>query len=351
MIEFGGSYFDGRSSRPYYVRVRVEGDGKGSEKTLSISGDSIEESGILLKECRLLPALGKTARSIILPDGSRLDTDEIDEITEVEALIGANRGMRFVVLLESHWRFVLVSFAGLLLATWLFMSYGIPAIAKKVALAIPPGVTETLSLETLEFLDDKLFAETKLSEERVKELQDIFQGLVSGKDAVFNFRLEFRRGNKRSMPNAFALPSGIVIMTDGLINLSESNDELIGILYHEITHVEERHSMRGILQNTGVFFLVSALVGDIASITSVASTIPTVLATTGYSRQFEREADEGAGAYMIKKGLTTKPLRDILIRLTKDDSIDIQGFSLISTHPGTEERVKMLKTLDSAGES
>lgn len=344
MIDFGGSYYDGKTSRPYYVRARVTGE------ILSISGDGIEKPAIPLRACRILPALGEASRSIILPDGGRLDTDEIDEIGEVETALNANRGMRFVVRLESHWRFVLASLAGLIVCVWLFMSYGIPAIAKEVASAIPANLTEELSNETMEFMDENFFTTTALSEERVGELEDIFKGLVSGKDSEFNFRLEFRRGKDSKMANAFALPSGLIVMTDDLIYMSESDDELIGILYHEITHVEMRHSMRSVLQDAGVFLLVSALVGDIASITSVAATLPTVLAKTGYSRDFEREADVGAGAHMIKEGLTTKPLRDILMRLTRDRAT-IHGFSLISTHPGTEERVKTLEALESGGAS
>lgn len=342
MTEFNGSYFDGTTSHAYKVRVIF------SQRALSISGDGIEESGISLKECRIPPALGKTNRSIFLPNGSRLDTDEIDAIAEIEKALGVNLGMRFVTLLESHWRFVIVSLVGLVLCVWLFISYGIPIIAKEAAGAIPASLTEELSMKSLDFMDKNFFVPTALKEERVEELQEIFQGLVSGKPPEFDFRLKFRRGKSGRMANAFALPSGVVVMTDDLVNMAKSNDELIGILYHEISHVEMRHSMRSVLQDAGVFLLLSALVGDVASITSVASTLPTVLAKTGYSRDFEREADVGAGAYLMKDGIGTKPLREILIRLSSDRS-PLADLSFLSTHPGTEERVIELKAMESDG--
>ncbi|MBE9535551.1 MAG: M48 family metallopeptidase [Proteobacteria bacterium] len=338
MIEFRGNYFDGQTSRSYTVTVKLAG------QSLSIRGEGLKDIVVPLVDCEITPALGQTTRSILLPGGARCDTDEFKSVAVLERLLGLNPGMRIVNLLESHWQLVAVCFVGLILCTWLFISHGIPVIAKKAAAAIPPKVTEKISLHTLEFLDKNYLAPTKLSENRARELEETFQMLVAGKGKEFDFRLEFREG-KIIGANAFALPSGLILMTDELVDMSESDAELIGILYHEITHVEKRHGMRSVFQNAGVFLLVSALAGDIASITSVASTLPTVLAQTGYSRNFEREADEAAGLYMMDKGWGTKPLQDILLRLTKRGA-NITGMSLISTHPETDERVHNLKLLE-----
>ncbi|MFQ5586194.1 MAG: M48 family metallopeptidase [Thermodesulfobacteriota bacterium] len=343
MIAFRGSYFDGKSSRAYPVMVKLLGD------TLSVQGEGVKAADVPLKDCEIPPALGQTARAILLPGGARCDTDELEAIAGLERLLGTNPGMRFVNLLEAHWRSVAICFAGLIVCSWLFISHGIPLIAKAAAAAIPPKVTETISLHTLEVLDERYLAPTGLEEERINGLEEIFETLVAGKDRAFNFRLEFRQGRKIIGANAFALPSGLILMTDELVNISESDEELIGILYHEITHVEKRHGMRTVFHDAGVFLLVSALAGDIASITSVASTLPTVLAKTGYSRSFEREADEGAGRYMIEKGWGTKPLEDILLRITGDKG-DFPGRSLISTHPETAERVHNLQAMQSEGE-
>jgi len=64
-----------------------------------------------------------------------------------------------------------------------------------------------------------------------------------------------------------------------------------------------------------VFLLVSVLVGDVASITSVAATLPT-LSSNPVIRGVEREADTEAGLYLIEKG-GNKPYEEMLAKLTK----------------------------------
>ncbi len=314
-----------------------------SGNTLSLSGDGINIDGIPLSACQIPPALGGTTRAVLLPAGARLETDDLDALLNLEKRLGSNRGMRLVNRLESHWRSVLVCFAGLIVCTWLFISHGIPFIAKQAAYAIPPMLTEKISVETLKMLDKHYLAPSTLDKNRLEELKIIFGSLVAGRNKEFNYRIEFREG-KIIGANAFALPSGLVLMTDELVELAESDEELIGILSHEIVHVEMRHGMRSVFQNAGVFLLVSILAGDVASVTSVASTLPTLLAQTGYSRRFEREADEGAGRYMIEKGWGTKPLSDMLERLTRSHG-EMEVTSLLSTHPGTAERIKFLQGL------
>ena len=338
MIELRGNYFDGKTSRAYAVTATLE------DMTIAIKGKDINISDISLDACEIPPGLGRTMRSIVLPGGARLETDDLDGIRIVEKGLGKNSGMHIVNLLESNWRLVVACFAGLIMSTWLFIAYAIPFIADKAAASIPLIVTEKISDHTLEVLDEHFFKESSLDEAVAESLRESFKTLVTGKDDAFNFRLEFRSGKGMMGANAFALPSGMILMTDQLVELSEKREELLGILYHEITHVKKRHGMRSVLQNAGVFLLVSALAGDIASITSVASTFPTMLAQTGYLRDFEREADREAGLYMIEQGWGTKPLEEILGRIT-GGGLDIPGTSYLSTHPGTEERLKRLRAL------
>ena len=161
-----------------------------------------------------------------------------------------------------------------------------------------------------------------------------------------NYTVVFRRGMSLGA-NAFALPSGIIVVTDELITLSGNDDELMAIFAHEINHVKRRHALRSILQSTGIFFLVTLLTGDVTSIANFASILPALLIENGYSRDFEREADHEAGSLLITLGKGTGPFQDILRKI---DSSHPQTLKLgvFSTHPETLQRIEDLKKLDQA---
>ncbi len=135
------------------------------------------------------------------------------------------------------------------------------------------------------------------------------------------------------------------MITDELVALAKNDRELIGIFVHEMSHVEKRHGLRMLFQNAGAFFLISVLVGDVASITSIAGTLPTLLVESGYSRKFEKEADQAAGTYLIRNGFGTEPYRNILLRLSENRS-HYSEFSMIASHPAMQQRIKYLQELE-----
>jgi Zn-dependent protease with chaperone function len=340
MIEFHGTYFDGRTSRAQPATAFFDGE------SLHVRGEawSSEALHAPVSDFAIAPPLGRTHRSLMLPDGARLETADLNAIEAMEKLRGVNRGLRIVNTLESHWKAVAGCLVGLALFVWLFTIYGIPTIAGYVARSIPPSVMERVSRETLKTLDKGVLAPSDLSPARTEEVRRAFDGLRKQRGAGFDYRLEFRKGGHFGA-NAFALPSGIIVVTDELVALARNDRELTGVLVHEMAHVQKRHAVRSILQNSGVFLLVSVVFGDVASLTSLIGSLPVLLIETGYSRAFEREADREAGLYCIEKGWTTKPYRDILQRLSRDEG-QSRAMSAFSTHPVTKERVKILIDLE-----
>jgi Zn-dependent protease with chaperone function len=194
-------------------------------------------------------------------------------IALLEQAVGRNRGTRFVSLLENRWWIVVGCLLILSAWVWVFISFGIPFFAEKVAYKVPIEISEKVSLEALKFLDSRILTRSNLDNEKVIELNNVCQGLRGEFGSNFDYRLEFRKGPNIG-PNAFALPSGLIILTDELIALVQSEKELVAVLVHEMTHVEKRHGLRSLFQDAGVFLLISALVGDVASITSAASMLP-----------------------------------------------------------------------------
>src|ERR1035438_3456735 len=61
---------------------------------------------------------------------------------------------------------------------------------------------------------------------------------------------------EESMPNAFALPGGHVMVNDSLIRMAERPEELAGVIAHEVAHVTEKHGFRKIISEAGPYLIV-----------------------------------------------------------------------------------------------
>jgi len=270
MTRFDAHFFDGATSRA--VPVTVDFDGV----TLTFGN---ETEGIAMRmsiiDCSIDPAIGRTKRSIRLPGGALLQTDNHDAARVLERSLGLGRSSSLVHTLESRWKTVAACMVCLALALFALVWYAIPHAASRVARILPPQVTASASTSTLKILDARFLGPSGLTAERRGEIQDLFGGVARSVDpeGTSDYTLTFRTGKKIGA-NAFALPSGTIVVTDELVSLSESDDELAAIFAHEIAHVKHRHALRNILQSTGVFFLVTLLAGDMTSITSFAAFLP-----------------------------------------------------------------------------
>jgi Zn-dependent protease with chaperone function len=210
-------------------------------------------------------------------------------------------------------------------------------------MAVPVSVLDPLSSQTVTMLDERFFSDSELDATKKQEVRGLFQGVCTDFGQDLRCEVLFRKGGDAIGANAFALPSGQIIVTDEFVAMAQSPQEIEGVLAHEMAHVQKRHSVRHALQHTGVFLLISALVGDIGSISSLATTLPAILVESGYSREFEEEADRVACLYLLSRGESTVPFQDILIRMTSDQP---SGVSLFSSHPLTDKRVELMQGIE-----
>ncbi|MBP1748888.1 MAG: Peptidase family [Deltaproteobacteria bacterium] len=343
MIYFTADYFDGKTSRAYPVRVAFDG-------IALVISDNMQDNfyNAQYSSIEIDPALGRTKRSIRLPNGSLLQTNDLEAVNALETATGINRSWNWVHYLETRWRAVVVCMFLIVAALFGLIYYAIPYAANYAAQTIPLQVTSSASKQALRMFDQRFFRPSGLNAGRKQEITSLFGRTISRIDPAYvnNYTIVFRKGMSLGA-NAFALPSGIVVVTDELIALSDNDDELTAIFAHEINHVKRRHALRSILQSTGVFFLVTLLTGDVTSIANLASFLPALLIENGYSRDFERQADHEAGSLLIGLGKGTGPFQNILQKI---DSSHPQTLKLgvFSTHPETVKRIEYLKKLDLA---
>lgn len=356
MNRFDARYFDGRSSSAQEVEVRVEG------RQVLVCGPEMLLA-YPLEALRFRPHIGRLPVAIELPGGALLQAD-LHAVSGVLALPPASGLAR---RLESHLGVVLVALAGLALAAWFGYRDGVPWLAREVAYRLPPSLESQIAEEGIKGLDRAVFKPSQLPAARRDALRTTFTSLST--EGKVGARLEFRDGGWVGA-NAFAIPGGVVVVTDQLVELLGDDDKVAAVLAHEVGHLRHRHGARHILQDSFVALGAMALLGDGSNVAQLATTLPTVMLHTTYSRDFEREADQYAFDLLKRTGRSPKLFGEALAKLEAEQFRDHGGsegchppadveaekkgdageekkpkrrsydLGYLSTHPSTEERVK-----------
>lgn len=325
-------FYDGKTSAKREVWVSLEAPDR-----LRVRGDDLDRS-YPVSAMRISPRIGNTRRSLYLPDGSQCEIENNDALDRFLKQQRKGSFHRFLHHWESKLSYAFLALPLTVLAVWGLANYGIPALARQVAFNLPPSTESRLGQEALKTLDQLLFSPSQLPDARKRELNALFDRMKRAIRDGKACRLELRKSPKVGA-NAFALPSGIIILTDELAQLALRDEELVAVLAHEIGHVRFRHTLRHLLQNSATGLLIAALTGDIFSSASLAAALPTALLEAKYSRDFEREADLFAMEYLKSQGIAPKYFADLLLRLQgqRDSANDLPNF--LSSHPATEERI------------
>ena len=154
-----------------------------------------------------------------------------------------------------------------------------------------------------------------------------------------------------SVPNAWALPGGKIVVNRGLLTELESEAELAAVLGHEIVHADAAHGARG--QSKGVFTQVGAIAGMIylgskadsragAQAAQIVPMLGAQLVSQKYGRDAERESDFYGMQYMSAAGYDPQgavELQKTFVKLSEDRNSDwLSG--LFASHPASQERVE-----------
>lgn len=286
---------------------------------------------------RAVPPVGKGDWALESLDGARIIIKDQDAGRRAAESLGY---LSFVELLESSWGWACLALVVAAGSVWALLTWGVPSAARHIAFAIPPEIDRKLSEESIDFLDDLLFQPSALAEDRKLEVQRLFDKILEENPDYRNFHLEFRSATAIGA-NAFAIPGGLVVVTDEMVELVGTEDEIVAVLAHEVGHLSQRHGLRILLQNSSAAIIIASLTGDLSNITALSATVPTILMQANYSREFEREADAFAFAYLRRQGLDSNALSGLLLRLEKaqGEATDDRLTAWFSSHPRSDSRV------------
>lgn len=331
MSAIPAAFFDGRTPQRQAVELSVDG---GEIVVRGAFGERRAKRG----EVDISEPLGRAPRLLRFPDGM------LCEVADHQAFAAWLAAAEFtdspVVRLQARWSWAVAALAATVLALLAAYFWGLPAASKLLAPRIPDSAVESLSRHTLEFLDERMLAPSHLPPARQAELQAHVAGVLQARGGQPAYRLHFRSAPMG--PNAFALPNGDLVVCDELVALAVSDDEVAGVVAHELGHVAHHHGLRQMIQSSVVSFVAGLYLGDLSS---VASGLAVLALESRYSRAFELEADAYAAETMVAAGRGAEPLAALLERM--EASLGQHGkpaWSGLSSHPDTADRVRRLRT-------
>lgn len=323
-------YYDGKTSDRKQVSISVDDIG-----FMSIRGDDIAIHQAIA-DMDFPPQIGRMRYRFCLADGSACETEEADALLAAIAPYRKKNLHQHIHRWENKLRYALFALVFAIASIWGFVHYAIPAIVKRIAAEIPMAVENSLGQESLALFDKAMFYQSEIPQARQEQLLKYFGQIID----TSQYQILFRKSDSIGA-NAFALPSGIIVFTDGMINLAQDDNELLGVLAHEVGHVQQRHVMRHILQDSITVVLLVMLTGDVGSASSLAASIPAILVQAKHSREFETEADQFAAELLLQHHIPPSHLADLLKRLTEEHKgMDVPDF--LSSHPNSEERLHFL---------
>jgi len=208
-------------------------------------------------------------------------------------------------------------------------------------------------------LGKKVFLEIEKEADFVKDLnvqafvEKVGYSLVDQLD-LNPFEFKFYVINEPD-PNAFAIPGGYVFINTGLIVLAENEQEVAGVLAHEISHVTQRHIAKLIEKSKALSIatLGAMLAGMIAgkggagsaATVSMASGLAGAL-TLKFSREIEQDADQHGLNLLIKAGYDPEGMISLFKRLQQVSlAMAPKVPAYLLNHPAIENRISLLENI------
>jgi Zn-dependent protease with chaperone function len=252
--------------------------------------------------------------------GASLETDAIDAAIALGDARGvlARRPRRSVQILA-------YTIGAVVAAALVYAS--VDPLSRVVARRIPRAYEEQLGLGLAQVLA-KRYCETPDAHAALGRLADRL-----GRGAAELHILD------ADMVNAFTFPGGVVIVSKGLLAEAQSPDEVAGVVAHELEHATRRHVMIQVVRTSLLTVAWQATIGDYSGLLVVDPKTAADVANLRFSRDAEREADQGARARLDAAHISVEPFRRFFERLqAKTDKVP----PWLSNHPASAERASAL---------
>lgn len=160
-------------------------------------------------------------------------------------------------------------------------------------------------------------------------------GKVTHKD---DFSWQVKIINNDTVLNAFCTPGGYIYIYTGIMKYLDSEDELAGVLGHEIAHADMRHSTRQMTTMYGVDAVLGAIAGNKEMIKNISAS----LIGLKFSRNHETEADSKSVEYLCPTDYNANGGGKFFEKMVAAGNS--RTIEFLSTHPNSEGRIENYNT-------
>ena len=359
-------FYDGVVSKPHHAQLFAQSE---SEVIIRYGERLEQQKRYAYQDMDLIGALGKLHPIIELKDDARIEFQ--GELPDWFNL-GSKNVQHSIWKLERSPSLIIFSIVFVVAFAIGVVKWGVPAVSHYVAFQLPEDSLKKIGDEAEEYVLNSWTKPSQLAQGQKDQItQQYLKKIAEGKPA----KLVFRDGGHLGA-NAVALPNNTIIVTDELVEMAHSDQEILGVLAHEQGHLVERHSLQQGLTSLGISVLYIAMTGDSSDL---FTSLPMAMVGANYSRKFESEADMFALKLTDRKGIEVSHFANFLQRLSDETEVadkkseseqkntanqnadasqvkaqkesaekheSLEIFEALSSHPATAERIQMVRDFE-----
>lgn len=336
MKQFKVNYFDGKSSRTYKATVTPEHlkwkisyeDELLGPKTVFWRFDAIRKSEVFTKGLVSFKYGDKFPFEKIESSDQQFikyikKSEHKNLNNKVDNWLHKSTGKSIALLL--------IAIIGFATATYFYI---LPTIAVSFAKNLPKKHV----IDFGNYVFRVLSTDLEIDEKQSQNLQNFVNEMKL--DNEFPLTVYVAKSNEL---NAFALSGGKFVIYSGLLEKIENEHQLAALIGHEISHIENRHVLKGMARNVSGAIFMSVLFGDVSGATAILSENAHKFYQLSHSRSLEREADN-FGLDIVKNNNLDQHGMPELFQILKDETeVDVPSF--LSSHPMLKDRIEYTKKI------
>lgn len=325
MSPFSIRYFDGHRSVPHEAAMEIAGDKIWIYDTEHSTANAIV---FPVAGCKVSKAGGNI---FVFPEnagGSYLQVkeDHPDIPFLLEVIAGQRKGF-YHQLMQQRWPVLLGCLAGIFILIYFAFTLLLPSVALRF-------ISKEREVVLGEAIFRSVISANKIDAVATNELQEFVNKLRLSN----RYNLQVTVVHSKEV-NAFALPGGHIVVYSGILKITGSPESLAALLAHEATHINERHSLHGLLSGAGWALLQSVVFSGFGDLGNVLLSNAGSLQQLSYSRKLEREADAKGMELLLQNKLDPGGMKKLMMEIQQTDKSLLPALSFMSTHPLTGERI------------